>query len=227
MSSTNSQQGEKLANTRTNKMKTLHSPLHGLGTDSLVVARRIAFSLLFLGAGLALVEPCMCAPIVFESTGALVGARSNHRATVLANGKVLVVGGFDGSSVLASAELYDPASGTWTATGSLATGRTDHTATLLPNGKVLVAGGTDRSFKIVGSAELYDPTSGTWTGVGNMTVARSRHTATLLPNGKVIIASGLGTSGYLASAELYDPATGIWTATSGLAMARQFHTATL
>ena len=61
---------------------------------------------------------------------------------MLPNGKVLVAGGDDAGVALASAELYDPASGTWTATGSLATARYVHTATLLPNGKVLVAGGT-------------------------------------------------------------------------------------
>ena len=65
-----------------------------------------------------------------------------HTATLLPNGKVLVAGGYDSSGVyLSSAELYDPASGTWTATGSLNTARCCHTATLLPNGKVLVAGG--------------------------------------------------------------------------------------
>jgi hypothetical protein len=70
---------------------------------------------------------------------------------------VLVAGGFySGSSVLASAELYDPASGTWTATGNLNTARYAHTATLLPNGKVLVAGGQDSSFNFSASAELYD-----------------------------------------------------------------------
>jgi hypothetical protein len=58
---------------------------------------------------------------------------------------VLVAGGVDFSNVFASAELYDPASGAWTATGSLATARYLHTATLLPNGKVLVAGGFDSS----------------------------------------------------------------------------------
>jgi len=60
---------------------------------------------------------------------------------LLPNGKVLVAGGYNGSTLVSSAELYDPASGTWTATGSLNTARGRHTATLLPNGKVLVAGG--------------------------------------------------------------------------------------
>ena len=65
-----------------------------------------------------------------------------HTATLLPNGKVLVAGGVVTAAILlASAELYDPATGTWTATGSLNTARYYHTATLLPNGKVLVAGG--------------------------------------------------------------------------------------
>jgi len=83
-----------------------------------------------------------------------------HTATQLPNGKVLVVGGYAGSSSVANAELYDPASGTWTTTGSLTTARRYHTATLLPNGKVLVAGGYGSSYRA--SAELYDPASGTW-----------------------------------------------------------------
>src|SRR6266850_2324949 len=81
------------------------------------------------------------APFTFNNTGSLGSARGNHTATLLPNGKVLVAGGDNTSGYLASAELYDPTSGTWAATGSLNTARDAHTASLLPNGKVLVAGG--------------------------------------------------------------------------------------
>ena len=105
---------------------------------------------------------------------------------------MLVAGGYNlTDGYLASAELYDPASGTWTATGSLATARDHHTATLLPNGKVLVAGGFNNSEHLA-SAELYDPASGTWTATGSLATARYGHTATLLPNGKVLVAGGAG-----------------------------------
>jgi hypothetical protein len=143
---------------------------------------------------------------------------------LLPNGKVLVAGGSDGTSLfLASAELYDPASGNWTATGSLATARSDHTATLLPNGKVLVAGGNNS----LANAELYDPATGHWTATGSLTAARSNFTTTLLANGKVLVAGGTGDGGDLMSAELYDPASGNWTATGSLATARSDFTATL
>src|SRR5204862_349242 len=98
----------------------------------------------------------------FANTGPLVTARQNHTATLLPNGKVLVAGGDDGSR-LASAELYDPASGSWTATNPLAAVRYEHTATLLPNGKILVAGGFGNGGSVLASAELYDPASGSWT----------------------------------------------------------------
>src|SRR6266496_1031999 len=113
------------------------------------------------------------APFTFDNTGSLGTARRSHTATLLPNGKVLVAVGLS-SGVVASAELYDPASGTWTATGSLGTARFSHTATLLPNGKVLVAGGVAAA-----SAELYDPASGSWSATGSLATARASHTATL------------------------------------------------
>jgi hypothetical protein len=87
-------------------------------------------------------------------------ARSNHTATLLPNGKVLVTAGFftthDGIFTwLSSAELYDPASGTWSSTSNLSAARNYHSATLLPSGKVLVAGGFANS-SYLSSAELYD-----------------------------------------------------------------------
>ena len=191
-----------------------------------ILARRVAFSLLFLGAGLVLVQPCTGASAV----GSLATARYYHTATLLPNGQVLVAGGQDNSfSSLASAELYDPASGTWTATGSLGAARFGHTATLLPNGLVLVAGGINSGGDLA-SAELYDPTSGSWTPTGSLATARDAHTATLLPNGQVLVAGGENTSNsssYLASAELYDPASGTWSATGSRATARVLVTATL
>jgi hypothetical protein len=173
------------------------------------------------------VAPC-AADSGFTSTASLATPRLEHSATLLPNGKVLVAGGFDSSfyNVLTSAELYDPASGTWTPTGDMHNPRTDHRAILLPNGKVFVdhAGGnsTQVSRNVV---ELYDPASGTWTetdfgGLPNETV-------TLLPNGKVLLAGGRTYPDVSGSAQLYDPASGTVVATGSLGTARAWHTATL
>jgi hypothetical protein len=86
---------------------------------------------------------------------------------LLPSGKVLVAAGSYGGTFLASAELYDPASGTWSATGDLNIARYRHTATLLPNDKVLVAGGSGGTGSL-DSAELYDPASGIWTSTGSL-----------------------------------------------------------
>ncbi len=163
-------------------------------------------------------------------TGSLGTARESHTATLLPSGKVLVVGGYNTSGFVSSAELYDPAAGTWTATGSLHTARYFHSATLLPSGKVLVVGG----FGGVGftgtylkSAELYDPALGSWTATGSLVFERAYHTATPLASGKVLVAGGQRGNSSLRSVELYDPETGTWTSTGGLRTGRYHHTATL
>jgi len=161
----------------------------------------------------------------FSMTSSLITGRHDHTATLLNNGKVLVAGGNASGSALSSTELYDPATGKWTATGSLTKTRYSHTATLLPNGKVLIVGGYGAASYT--SAELYDPTSGTWTATGSLTVGRYDHTATLLPNGKVLVVGGNYANTSSASAELYNPATGTWQVTGSLASGRRYHTATL
>src|SRR5437660_5632577 len=154
-------------------------------------------------------------------------ARFNHTATLLPNGKVLVVGGRDASGSLPGAELYDPATGKWTAAGGI-NPRENHTATLLPNGKVLIAAGyVFRADSPLPSAELYDPATGTSTMTGPLNTARNNHTAILLPNGKVLVAGGQDNNGATNSAELYDPDSGTWTPTGPLNAARTGHTATL
>jgi WD40 repeat protein len=125
------------------------------------------------------------------ATGSLNLARSNHTATLLSDGKVLIVGGMGNSGALTSAELYDPVAGTFSAaTGSLNTARYNHTATLLSDGKVLIAGGNDNGGAVIASAELYDPTTQTFSAVGDLNTVRNYHTATLLSDGKVLIAGG-------------------------------------
>ena len=165
----------------------------------------------------------------WSSAGSMHDPREGHTATLLSNGKLLIAGGCAGengnSLGLASAELYDPATGTWTLTGSMTTARVGPTATLLPGGAVLVAGGIEVDQQILlGSAELYDPTTGSWTATGSLNIARQLHTATLLPGGKILVVGG---SFGDPSAELYDPATGTWTLTGSVTIARVEHTATL
>lgn len=178
----------------------------------------------------------------WTATASMIEARMDFTATRLPDGKVLMAGGDRGASsiprALASAELYDPASGTWTATGSLITGRYRHSATLLADGTVLVAGGEVNTSASVGarcclaSAELYDPNTGTWTATGSMIEARADFTATLLLDGTVLVAGGDSAlvDGKVPGAELYHPTTRSWTATGAmidLGTGRHAHTAVL
>lgn len=146
-------------------------------------------------------------------TGSMGILRSDHTATLLPSGQVLVAGGFTiigkDPQVIASAELYTPTTGQWTATGSMSSARTGHTATLLPSEQVLVAGGQDELTRSLAGSEEYDPVTGRWTVSGSLGTSRFGHTATLLPSGQVLAAGGLfhGDSSdfVLASAELHEP----------------------
>lgn len=168
----------------------------------------------------------------WHGTGSLVQARWGHGAARLANGKVLVVGGNaseNSSFALASAELYDSASGTWASTADMRQARSYASVTVLDGGKVLVAGGANKNAPLA-VAELYDPVLGSWSTLPKMKVPRSHHTATLLDDGRLLVVGG-GTStksrASTASAEIYDPGTGKWTRTAPMAVPRSYHTATL
>ena len=170
----------------------------------------------------------------WSSAGSLSAARSRHTATLLPNGKVLVTGGYGPVDVgggvtiqaaVASADLYDPTTNTWSSAGNLTTARYYHSATLLSNGKVLVTGGFGNSSNPQ-SAELYDPATNSWSVVASMATARYQHTATLLPSGKVLVTGGANPTS-LSGVELYDPTANSWSSAAGLSTARYSHTATL
>lgn len=173
----------------------------------------------------------------FANTGSMQSGRTQHTATLLADGRVLIVGGSTSVETLASAEIYDPAAGSFVASATMTSQRSNHTATMLPSRKILIVGGDDGEEALT-SAELYDPTTNTFSSTGSMMSPRCGHTATLLANGKVLVAGGVSGSVSrpgvllpnttpLATAELYDPVTGAFSPTGPMTTSRTAHTATL
>ncbi len=166
----------------------------------------------------------------FAGTGSLSSPRVAHSATLLNNGQVLIVGGAKGrypnQTLFTSAELYDPAVGTFTLTlGSMSIVRHKHAAILLTDGKVLITGGSDNrdwNGRYM-SAEIYDPTTATFTATSKMSVGRFKlmDSTAVLPNGQVLIAGGA------QSIEVYDPSSRSFKVSIGtLDTARFFMTAT-
>ena len=153
----------------------------------------------------------------------------SHTATLLADGRVLIVGGSN-DGTLASAEIWDPATDEFVTAAPLAETRANHTATALPDGRVLVVGGfheeQDGSEEVRASAELWDPVSASFEPTGPLMEARSEHAAALLPDGRVLIVGGWDRERRLASAEIWDPATGTFTGVGPLAEPRWGHSAT-
>jgi len=165
----------------------------------------------------------------FLSTGSMSSARSDATATLLDNGMVLIAGGMASGNYLSEAELYNPASGTFTVTGSMKTARELHSATLLNSGMVLIVGGYN-SGGFLSSAELYDPVSGTFTLTGSLNTPRRLAPTILLQDGTVLIAGGAGATDplvALASAEIYDPVAGTFTPTGSMNVARRLTTGTM
>lgn len=175
----------------------------------------------------------------FIETGSMTVPRTRHTATLLTSGRVLITGGVSVGLVppaLASAEIYDPSTGTFSpAIGSMTTGRERHTATLLPTGQVLIIGGDlggdfDNPHAppvVLRSTEMYIPSTGTFSPRGNLSVPRRNHTATYLPDyGYVMVAGGTDGSLVHASVEIVRP-DGVLLRILPLAVGVMDHTANL
>ena len=173
------------------------------------------------------------ATATFTTSGGLTEGRGGHTATLLEDGRVLLVGGGTGvlgdGRVTASAEAWDPASGSTSATGTLAEARTLHTATRLDDGRVLIVGGFADGGTMRSTAELWDPATASFTPAGSLGTGRYGHTATLLPDGRVLIAGGVaggdGAFRLLATTETWDPATGTFSPGREMLEAHANHTA--
>jgi hypothetical protein len=155
--------------------------------------------------------------------------RSGHTATLLPDGKVLIVGGMRrNQDFYKSSELYDPSTGKFERSGDMTLARVGQAAVLLPSGKVLIAGGWI-GHGCTDSAELYDPATFRFTPIAKMTTRRGRPTATLLANGDVLIAGGgdHDSPGGISSAEIFHSSTSSFQAIEPMHHARISHTATL
>jgi hypothetical protein len=160
----------------------------------------------------------------YARTGDMAVPRSGATAAPLADGRVLVAGGhdptnFDVVTVLHSAEIFDPRTGTFSPTGSMTVPRDDAASAPLPDGRVLIAGGnnTDQPSHALKSAEIFDPATGSFTPTGDMSVARNEPVAAPLPDGRVLVAGG---DFYEESAEIFDPRTGTFSPTGSMAIHR-------
>ena len=165
-------------------------------------------------------------------TATMTQGRTNLSATLLPDGRVLVVGGRGGSDMATtrSAELFDPDDDSFTATGSMANDRARHVAVLLEDGRVWVAGGvsgSDGDYSAVDSAEIWDPDSGTFTDAPALPSPRDLFSATLLPGGNVLVVGGRDGTTALGDAWLFSPGGGFTEVPGGLQVARYGHTATL
>jgi hypothetical protein len=123
--------------------------------------------------------------------------------TLLDDGRVLVTGGAP------TAEVYDPATGSFEPVGDGVMALGYATATRLDDGRVLLVGG-----ELAEAAMIFEPATGSFTPTGSMATARSEHVAALLPDGRVLVIGGFGSSGdrtVARTAEIYDPDTGRFT----------------
>src|SRR2546426_6840862 len=189
----------------------------------------LAMCLALIAAAFALTSSAQVVGNPVVGTPTLQVARQGHTATLLVDGRVLIIGGerasADGPVPVSEAELFDPDSVTFSVVpnSSDSEARADHTATLLADGHVLVTGGR-RNDAPLNSTAVFDPTTNAFSAGTALQHARTGHSATMLMDGKLLIAGGDVTG----SAELFDPATQSFSSlTALLGTPRMFHAAVL
>jgi hypothetical protein len=157
-------------------------------------------------------QACAAGPGYFSPTGFMSVSRSEAVVAPLPDGRALVAGGCCGPTApfdLSSAEVFNPATGTFSPTGPMTVGRTGAVAAPLPDGRVLVAGGSTSGSEVLSSAEIFNLATGAFSPTGPMTTPRVDAAAAPLPDGRVLVAGGYdGTSHqFVSSAEVFNPAT--------------------
>ncbi len=148
----------------------------------------------------------------FDWTGTMLAQRAFATGTLLPDGRVVIIGG---SSILpvsgfpSQVEVFDPATGTFSALGSIIQPRRNHSATLLPDGKILITGGwlptTTGPMVSTASVEIFDPATGISEQVGNLATRRADHRAAALATGQILVTGGRTDTPFLRSAEIFDP----------------------
>lgn len=171
-------------------------------------------------------------PITEESDllGSMLQSRVNHSATLLPDGRVLVVGGMDdGFHPLRTVEVFKPETNRWSAASEMREARTEHSAALLKDGRVIVTGGMNENLELIGTTEIFDPDTGKWTEHASMRTVRRGHFTLTLNDGRVAVVGGVGQTlgglgilanisavGALLSTEIYDPQTDTWSRASDM-----------
>lgn len=163
------------------------------------------------------------------SAGEMTQARSNHSATALSDGSVLIAGGENNATPLASAEVWNAATRRWVLAKNMQEPRVHHTGVRVSDGRILLLGGVNET--ALSSVEAYDPATRAFSSLAAMKDARSHFAALRVKSLDLVLAMG-GKGGpdsntALGTVEAYDPATNAWSYKTNLSVARAEHTATL